>query len=252
MVVFSSREDGEKRFKATIPSYFRWTPFCNQIFLSIIDEQIQLSRVVRFLRSRNVKRIWKARLENYINKNKREERRKKIKASPIFSLCFPPPSLLLSRISFTETINWFRGYKQRATIYTHAAAPPNTEIQTERIYICSSICRCVTEHRLTVLEIYIYISRAKLPPLSNHSIDAPHPSSLDYVCKRLPFLSIQFYPENLLKRAHCTGARRCWVTVTGRWLWRGFPVDSPLPPWPQPLYFGYNWNGTGRRRNFPF
>lgn len=117
--------------------------------------------------------------------------RKKIKASLHFPLSFP-------RISFTETINWCRGYKQRATIYTHAAAPPNTEIQTERIYLFVHLSLCNGTPANSIRNIYI--SRAKLPPLSNHSIDAPHSSLVDYVCKRLPFLSIQFYPENLLKR----------------------------------------------------
>lgn len=53
------------------------------------------------------------------------------------------------------------GHKQgnaRGITHTRAAAPSNTEIQTERIYLLApSICRCVTEHRLIVLEIYIYL-----------------------------------------------------------------------------------------------
>lgn len=135
----------------------------------------------------------KSGVENYINKNKRRKEKDKsiLDFLPLF---FPPLPSRLPKLSIDF------GDTNSAPRFTHTQLHPRTPSSKQSGYICSSICRCVTEHRLIVLEIYIYISRAKLPPLSNHSIDAPHPSLVDYVCKRLPFLSIQFYPENLLKR----------------------------------------------------
>lgn len=161
MVVFSSREDGEKRFKATIPSYFRWTPFCNQIFLSIIDEQIQLSRVVRFLRSRNVKRIWKARLENYINKNKREERRKKNKSIPDFLPLFSPslsPSLSYLVYRNYQLISGIQ--TARHDLHTRSCTPEHRDPNRADIYLFVhlSLCNGTPANSIRNIYIYIYIS----------------------------------------------------------------------------------------------
>lgn len=98
----------------------------------------------------------------------------------------------------------------RHDLHTRSCTPPNRDPNRADIYLFVHLSLCNGTPANSIRNIYIYISRAKLPPLSNHSIDAPHPSSVDYVCKRLPFLSIQFYPENLLKR----------LIV---------PVESPLP-----------------------
>jgi hypothetical protein len=72
--------------------------------------------------------------------------------------------------SFTKTINWCRGTSRVARGVTHTRSCTLEHRNPNRAYISPrpSICRCVTEHRLIVLEIYI--SRTKLP-LSNHSIE---------------------------------------------------------------------------------
>lgn len=78
--------------------------------------------------------------------------------------------------SFTKTINWCWGTSRVARGITHTRSCTLEHRNPNRAYISPrpSICRCVTEHRLIVLEIYI--SRTKLP-LSNHSIENHPPAS---------------------------------------------------------------------------
>lgn len=86
-------------------------------------------------------------------------------------------------------------------------------------YICSSICRWVTEHRLIVLEIYIYL-RLNYPAVKPLDRRTPTPLA-DYVCKRLPALD-PVLARKSVKTTHCARilvAR--WVTVTF------IPADSP-------------------------
>lgn len=87
-----------------------------------------------------------------------------------------------------------RHKQRRHGLHTRSCTPEQRRSKQSG-YICSSICRCVTEHRLIVLEIYIYLT--KLPRCQTTRSTHPCPSVGLRLCKRL---SIQFYPENLLKR----------------------------------------------------
>lgn len=63
------------------------------------------------------------------------------------------------RFSFTKTINWCRGTNRVTRGITHTRSCTLEHRNPNRAYISPrpSICRCVTEHRLIVLEIYIYL-----------------------------------------------------------------------------------------------
>lgn len=82
--------------------------------------------------------------------------------------------------SFTKTINWCRGTNRVArNIHTRSCTLEHRNSNRAYISPCLSICRCVTEYQLIVLEIHTrtyntrtYIYRTKLP-LSNHSIEPP-------------------------------------------------------------------------------
>lgn len=92
----------------------------------------------------------KSGIENYINKNKRRKGKDKsiLDFLPLF---FPPLPSRLPKLSIDF------GDTNSAPRFTHTQLHPRTPSSKQSGYICSSICRCVTEHRLIVLEIYIYI-----------------------------------------------------------------------------------------------
>lgn len=114
-----------------------------------------------------------------------------------------------------QTINWCRG-TNKAARFTHMQLHPWTAKSKQNGYICSSICRCVTEHRLIVLEIYI--SPTKLPYCQTTRSTHPCPfilAAADYACKRLLWrLSIVagLQPRKSTKPSHCPRANACWVT----------------------------------------
>lgn len=116
------------------------------------------------------------------------------------------------RFSFTKTINWCRGTNRVTRGITHTRSCTLEHRNPNRAYISPrpSICRCVTEHRLIVLEIYIYLglnypcqttrSRTTLPLLAfllfYRSLRSLRITSVNVRVRRTnPDLSSFFHPK---------------------------------------------------------